>query len=589
MTKIFGRLLLLMALSASGFARSPWIKLTTSDVVVYSDASERTTINFVVGYAAFRHAFREVIHPPRVAPPAIVVLFDTSREMYRYLPDDRKVGYHTVSYSTTIGSQALLAINGEDAIDDVLENTAVFDSMWELEQCGYVLPTWMSQGAGEVLSSADVKRAVTVVGDGPAVYEQKWREQTPFGWSRFFSITRSSPEYAGSKADGMFHAQAWALVHWILLGEKGPERFSELARNLRHMGALEAVESVVGLPPDKWRREIDHNLNQRSAWREISFDRDAFRKTLTTVPASEADVHAQIANLMFSAGRKVEAEGELARAQVLAPESVVVEEAEAYNELRNGDPDHAAQLYRRAIAHGSTNAEAYLRSAGQRLDDQTEGRDRAGQGGPEIDTAITELRKALTLNPGSRDGYRLLGRAFFLASTVTPENVTELEPGLTADEAGARVRYYRALLWSRLDRPDDAVAELQRALTDSADDARLHGLVEEHLEKAQFAKLVAAVEPRVKKRDFAGARAVVQQAMAADSDGQHQAEFQHLLDWIDQNDRFRALEVLHAKGPREEFETAAKSFLHDFPRSPVSAKLQAMLDDAGDAASGAAQ
>lgn len=445
-------------------AASKWTKLQTDDFVIYSNSSDRDLVEFAVGYAGFRHAFREFLAPGAALPPSTILLFRSQDTLRPYLPPATDRNMEITTFTAEVDAEALMTLSLAGNRTQALEQTFEFETGWALRRLGYFLPLWMSQGTGEVLASLQVKKDRSLLGDGPERFSDLWRRARPLPWERFFELSFGSPEYSGAKADGTAQAQSWALMHRILLGGRGGrERFEALAEKLRTSSATDAVQAVVGLPPKDWEKDISNHLRSRDSRREIPFDAALVRAELKPESVTEAELQMQLANLLVATGKPVEAEAAFAQARAAMPDAAAVKEWLARRELRRNDREEAARLYREAIAAGSHNSVAYLVSAMQRLSDsQVGGVDRAGGGGQNIEVALTEIHQAIRLNPGNGDAYRLMGRALFVHPKPTREQLAGLTPGLASGPGSDVVLLYRGLVEERLEMWSEAAADYRR-------------------------------------------------------------------------------------------------------------------------------
>ena len=195
------------------------------------------------------------------------------------------------------------------------------------------------------------------------------------------------------------------------------------------------------------------------------------------------------------------------------------------------------RLYREAIADGSTNSAAYLRSAAARLNDASGGRERAGGGGNAALMAVTEIRRALELNPGSTEGYTLLGRAFFLLPRVEEGMLDELGAGLTPGAEAWQIRYYHAQLLERLGRTDECLAEFRQILIrpDLTPDAR-------RFTQSWFSNLIYKVNAKkvqtlVEQKRFAEARQFAVDAEVQEQDKNVAQNYHQLQDWVNNQEK----------------------------------------------------
>lgn len=558
-----------------------WTKLQTADVVVYSDASEKDVVEFTIQYTAFRKVFREMFPSDRHPPPATVLLFRRLSGLHDYLKPDRNSDSRTVAFTTEVDGDALIAIAVDSDRKEMMRMTIEFDTVWQLGRVGYFLPIWMSQGAGEVLSSLEVKKTSCVIGDGPAAYADQWLDYDALKWSKLFNVSRGSKEYSGPEATGHFHAQAWAVMHCVLLDrDSGPEEFRTLAGKLRETEGLKAVEDAFGVPEKGINDYLLKHFQKKRTTREFPFDSGALRSQLHAVPAPEAEVRVQLANLLFATKASDGGATELATAQSQAPDSAAVNEALARRALFEGDRDRAARLYRKAIDAGSTSSMAYLRSAEQRLNDNGGGMDRAGDGSPEVEKAIGEIRKALTLDPGSNEGYRLLGRAFFVRTKLAPEDVEELSHGVGNGEGGQTARYYRALLYSRLGQRDQFGADLRKVVSDRETPERLRRVARDQLEDEIFRYTSKAVESLVQEKKYDEARELIGKALQDEAAEGAAAKFEQMAAWVSETQDVRKVQSLYNERKWGAFEKEATAFLEKYPKSRVMADIRRLIDRA---------
>ncbi|MCI0661227.1 MAG: DUF1570 domain-containing protein, partial [Acidobacteria bacterium] len=84
------------------------------------------------------------------------------------------------------------------------------------------LPPWLSEGIAEYYSSFEVESNEKKVWLGKAIANHVYylREQKFLPLQRLFEVDHRSPEYNERERKGVFYAQSWALVHYLLLGNK---------------------------------------------------------------------------------------------------------------------------------------------------------------------------------------------------------------------------------------------------------------------------------------------------------------------------------------------------------------------------------
>jgi tetratricopeptide (TPR) repeat protein len=442
-----------------------WVKLEADEFTIYGDVGQRKVVDFARKYAASRHALQEILGQSGVKVPRSVMVLNASHTDFLSYTTETEVDDRDRRFSSSmvIDGRSVTALSMKGRSDRVFEIAMEFDTVWALERFGWSLPTWMSQGTGIVFSTSrfNAKTGEVVVGERPAIGEGIGINSY-YDWDEFLRAGRNSDVYRERRNRRSYHAQAWSLMHWILLqDEKGPERFAELESRLADGDWEDALVEVGEVPLQDLRKTILKHVRGRIPTVAIPFDADAAEANFVITALDEVELLALKSIIAGATGRHGEADRLYFAADSMGSDLPVVLEAEAQWYLRQGDRASAVMSYREATEKGSTNAHAYLVSADWRLDQAGGGYDTQGGGIPMVmEPAEAEIMKALELDPGLGWGYALLGRIAYLEPEPDPAWLDILSSRVGPDQWGTRVRYYRGLLLERLDRMDEAVAEM---------------------------------------------------------------------------------------------------------------------------------
>ncbi len=497
----------LMQAAPKGFGS--WQRLEMDDFSILSDASTKDIETFATTYAAFRHVMREQVVGPTVKlPRSVLVLFRRDQTFREHVPASKDDKFVLTNFTTEVDGTALTALSVSGDQSAAAGALFEFETIWMLRRAGVWVPLWMSQGTGQVLSTLRLRKGRCLFGESDLRFTEALNRSSYLPWPRFFGISNDSPEYLGNREPGLYHGQAWALMNWVLLSKPGgQQRFMKLVEELKPSLPGKAIADVMGISEQKFGQLSYGAMKTSAVW--VPFDEKAVRVAWRVVPAGEAEVRAQLTDLLAAAGKADAAAGELAQAQLLAPEAPFVLEARARAALRKPDREEAASLYQRAIAAGSKNPQAYLVSANVRLDGSSVGggTDYPGGGGNNAQLALGEIRQALALVPGSLEAYEAMGRAFFIAPKITVDDIEELSRGIGPGRT--RVRHYRALLYERLDKRAESIADLQAVIADPDCPSSLRRSSQQRLAEVMFTAHRIETEALVKARKFTEARAVI--------------------------------------------------------------------------------
>lgn len=570
-----------MLVSTASLSAAPrWLRLETEDFVIVSDARESDIVEFAAGYSGYRYAFRRLFLPDgKRVPRSQILLFRHGSDFESRVPQPKDGRSRTICHGGDLDGGAFLALAVDGDREAALKIAYEFETIWGLRRSGYNIPLWMSQGAGEVLCSLQMRKGKCIVGERPTGFDEIGA--SALRWPRFFDVNTGSAEYSGREAKGVFHEQAWALMHWILLrDEETLSRFQALADAVHAQPSSEAVQSVMQVKTDELTKTINRHLFGFQT-RKIDFDEAAVRASYRIVPATEAEAHALLANLAAESDRPVEADRELQIAQKLAPDAPYVQEALARREMRERRVNEAAVFYRRAIEAGSTNPRAYVISAMARLNESSSGGvDYSGGGGRNVEVALGDLRHALELDPGNTEAYQQLGRAFFLAPTPSAAGLDELARGVTDDPKTLSVLEYRAALLQRLKRTDEYLDQLQAIVTHPDAPPQTVQRLEKRWLKGVLDRDIAKMNALVAKHEFAEAAAFVEAERKTPAGERLQGEYEQMAEYVGEQSSWVALRRLRQEQHWAEAAEAAQKYLDVYPKSKRLAAVEKLRDEA---------
>jgi len=518
---------------SAGASPASWLKIEADEFVVYSDAPPKQVIECALRYAAFRRVFSEMFVPRGSSlPPSVLLIFRTAKS-FKAMTRPANSRYSEIhNYFAEVDGTPFKAFALDGDRDSALDETFQFETIWALQRVNDSIPIWMAQGAGEVLATVSISEGKCVVGEkGDYPFSEM------FPWPGFFKTNKDKWVFENARELGYLQGQAWGLLHWVLLNDSATgEHFKTLALRLRNSAALDAIAAEMNTDADDLSKAISHHLSHNRV-RTIPFDETSARARLLPVPAPDVEVFVQETNLLRANSLFAQSDALLEKARAMAPDLPMVKEAQARRLCHNGEVEEAIRLYREAIAGGSKDVMAYLLSASARLDDlRTGDRDVAGGGGMASRRSVEELRQAIKLSPGDGEAFRLLGRAFFVQPKITDAEVAELSPGIVAGESGGAVRYYRALLYSRLGRMGESYADLRGIISDPLLPDELRGTAKRALSSEILKADARRIQTFLQEKNYSAARATVRAAEAGPDDESVLRAYQRLNSIIDEQE-----------------------------------------------------
>lgn len=459
-----------------GFARAglpaEWIEVRSPNFRVIADTSEKRAREVAGELERIRLVFRKALVNLPQDPGLPIVAFAVRNEesLRELLPE----------YWEREGTKpAGVFLRGPDKHYVVVRVDARSDYRYRLVYHEYFhlllslnvhrLPVWLNEGLAEFWEQTQIRGSQVKMGTPNAGHLDLLYRQSMMPLHELLSIERN-PHVSDPDRVGIFYAQAWALTHLLMLGEKG-----ESAQALgKYLGMVEegsdprqAFVSVFGgldVMEEKLERYVRRtrmSALQMDAPEQI--DDDSFGVNVL----SEATAAAVRGNFLVSGTRPDAALPLLERALALAPGDSLALESMGFYHYRKQQYEPAREWFSKATSVDSESFLCHYYLAQLLI---------TGDGADD-DHAKESLRRAIELNPKFAPAYADLGR-LYAATGVRLESAyglavraTELEP----DNAWYWINVGRILL--RMEKPAEARAAAERASSVARSEA-LRGMVE---------------------------------------------------------------------------------------------------------------
>jgi tetratricopeptide (TPR) repeat protein len=428
-----------------------WVSVRSQNFLVEGRAREKELRRLAVRLEEYRAAFARLLsgeHFDASVTTTIVVF-----------PDD--AAYRP--FKPRFGGQAAAGVAGYfqpglevNYITLALDSTSARDPSTLLHEYAHLLfnnyfraaPLWLKEGLAEFYSTARISedRRRMTLGGPPRnrARELKEREMLPF--STLFAVDHASPHYSEPGKRGLFYAESWALVHY-LIEVRGGERRDGLARFMGLLADGATVEDGLRLAFGAGVGKIEagfasyvrlarYEASAEEFERPLDFDSHLLARTLT-----EAEGYARLGDLLLHTERDEDAESYLLRALELDPRLASARVSLGALRLRQGRPAEAREQLQLAVSADPQDylAHYYLADALNREGAFSNSDKISVKEFEERTDAIrAELHRALELASGFVESYRLL-------ATI------ELERGDRPEEASVLLRRARALAPRRLD------------------------------------------------------------------------------------------------------------------------------------------
>jgi tetratricopeptide (TPR) repeat protein len=402
-------------------ARDNWFLLRTRNFNVVSNANEGRTREMALRLEQFLSVFAKVFNMRTQSPVPITVLVFKSDDSFKpFKPLYNGKPANLAGYFQSGEDENMIALNIE--ANEQRPLATIFHEYTHLltSYAPRRWPTWLNEGIAEFYSSFKVDKNLVTLGEPIAHHVFFLRANKMIPIQNLIAVDQKSPVYNERDKQGVFYAESWALVHYLILGPRSKERQLGQFVTLIDEGKnqTDAFQQAFKSDFPALDKELRAYIgNDRYPIGTQNLDNVEGEKEAQVRPVSEAEVKFYLGNLLLHTNRRDEAESFFKQAMQLDPALPGPYEGLGFAAMRNSDFRAATDNFKLAIARGSKNHLAYYYMASALLRDK---------GGSDLDTIRTikqDLQTSIKLMPGFAPSYHLLGTLSLFTGEDTGEGI----------------------------------------------------------------------------------------------------------------------------------------------------------------------
>jgi tetratricopeptide (TPR) repeat protein len=402
--------LLALALLSTVEAKDKWISVRTKNLNIISNAGEDDTRNLALKLEQFVYVVSIILNTKTTADVPVTVMvfkndgsFKPFKPLYNGKPANLS-GYFQRSEDENIIALDISARNERPLGVIFHEYTHLLTS-----QTTKRWPAWLMEGLAEYYSSFEVQKNKATLGAPISNHVFFLREKKFIPLQTLFGVDHKSPIYNEGEKQGIFYAQSWAFVHYLMLGEKSA-RQKQLVQFITAFEAGTDVERAFtqsfqtdfATVEKDLRRYIGNDTYPVIAYTLDSTDAGASAEVR---PLTDAEVQFYLGNLLMRTNRLDDAEPYFKQALALDPNFARTYEGMGFLALRRSRREEAMEHFAQAVSRDSQNHLAhYYYAETLHREAMKDGREIKPETAKKI---IDELKAAL--RPGFAPAYYLLG------------------------------------------------------------------------------------------------------------------------------------------------------------------------------------
>lgn len=452
-------------------AADKWVEARTPNFIVVSNAGESQARKTAIQFEQMRALFRESLPAAKSHTSPVIIIFAVKNEdsLRELLPEfwAQKGQSHPGGIFVNRLYQSSMAINLAAHGDNPYQ--AMYHEYYHSLTVPYLpgLPLWVAEGLADFYGNSEISDKTAGLGRADPGLITLLRSLPLIPLETLFQVNPRSPYYNEQSKTSIFYAESWALVHYLMLGEKGIHRRA-LFDYLNALGQ--------GSSPQEAAAKAFGNLTNLEASLEQYLRGEYFlyvsvpapakmrdsEVTVRALPDAEADGYR--GSFLAMHGQYKEAQALLDEGERLDPNAARVQQAQAAVDYFQDRQTQALEALNAALALDSSDAlthylraELSYRSAGEAL---------AGETKAQVEE---DLRRAIAINPEFTAAYGLLSVCLMTDDGGLMESFNLAKKAQSLEPGNSRYQFVMAQVLARMRRYDDAETIALRVLANASE------------------------------------------------------------------------------------------------------------------------
>jgi len=343
------------ALPAAAAKPEPWAEANSAHFHVVTNAKPKVAADAVHKLEEFRHLLSLMFPRMRLDPPtpARVILFRNNRTFAPYTPRVTQEKRERLGGFMQSGDERMyLAVNlGLPEPQHVIFHEYIHLIL--ALNMGRV-PTWLNEGLAEFYEQSEIDGANFTVGNWQPGWWQALQENKPMPLAALVRRDYNSEPFKDQKEMGLFYAQSWLLVHYLLVADEAKRRpqFVEFVQLLMKGSDQDtAFVQALGTDYPGMEEQLRAYLNRTTLHVFRGTMAQAVKRSaLPFSPMASSVAEAYLTDLWFSRGDVAQAEQALQKlAQEGSPPTEVLDRLGRIA-LQKGEPLEAEKYLQAALA-----------------------------------------------------------------------------------------------------------------------------------------------------------------------------------------------------------------------------------------------
>jgi tetratricopeptide (TPR) repeat protein len=424
-------LLLVAPLSTTAAAaKDTWTSVRSKNFFLVGNASEKDIRRVATRLEQFRDVLSRLLKKASLASstPTTVIVFKSESAYKQFAPQG------TDGYFMPGQDMNYIALSGAENTDNPYNQNpfnVIFHEYVHLlvKNTLQNVPVWFNEGLAEYYSTLEILdgNQKVKIGKPIASHVLYLREQKLLPLRMLFEVDHRSPLYNESSKRGVFYAQSWALLHYLLLGDNAkrqPQFNAFLNLLMSNKSVDEAFQQAFQTDFATMEKELREYIRRDTYPAQIAtFERKLeFDAEMQAAPLAEAEAQAYLGDLLLHMGKYEQAEKVLQAALKLDANLAIAESSLGMLYLQKQNDAEARRHLEHAVSLNSQNYLAHYYYAFVLSREGMSAGNFISNYPPEtLRTMRAELKKTIELAPNYAEAYHLLA----FVSLISGDNLDD--------------------------------------------------------------------------------------------------------------------------------------------------------------------
>jgi tetratricopeptide (TPR) repeat protein len=453
---------LLFTMTAS--AADKWTAVQSKHFLLVGSASESQIRDVAENLELFRTAYGKFFPLEEKAPTVgtTVIVFKSEAAFRPYKPLYQGKPANIAGYFQGGEDKNLIVLSAEIETPRMIYHEYVHRLMSDNLAS---LPPWFQEGFAECFSTLEIEGRDKKLRLGRAIAEHvallNQRRFMPL--EQLFAVTPESKEYNEQEKQGLFYAESWALVHYMMLGpEDRKVRFFTFLNGLnKGTPAPEVFQRVFETDLSTFQRTFEAYIQQRLAWPAMEINspgRLDRNKDMTARTLTEAEAEFYLGDMLLHDDRLPEAETRIQAALRLDPRLAAAQLAMGQLLVRQTKDTDAVPFLERAAQLDPKNHLAHYYYASTLQNPKRAPTD------ADTKRARAELQTAVELAPQFIPATELLANLNLTTNVDIPQTIDLLRKARTFAPSNDNLAVMLAFALVRTSQRDEARALVETVM-----------------------------------------------------------------------------------------------------------------------------